>query len=440
MSTTLKTRREFLRSSLAGGALTWTIPSFLAHTFSSLNEAAERGATGKDSPILIVLQLAGGNDGLNSIVPFNNDYYRKARPTLALDGGKILKIDDTFGMHPAMEGLKSLYDEGQMAVYHGVGYPNPNRSHFRSTEIWHTASDARKFERYGWLGKYFDNACQGADPTVGLSIGRQMPQAFAAARPTGVSLENPEQYRLGMLDRAGEGEMESSEPFIRRLNDPAMAGDETQTESGASIGAVDGSIHAPGSELDYLERTALDAQVSSDKILAIARNAGNAAQYPASQLANNLRLISRLIAGGLPTRVFYLSQGGYDTHTNQSGAHERLMRDFGGAMQAFMRDLKAQGNHERVMVLTFSEFGRRVAQNANGGTDHGAAAPLFLFGGKLKAGLHGKFPSLAPADLHNGDPRFTVDFRSIYAGVLAHWLQTKPEPVVGQGIQPLQIV
>jgi len=434
----LKTRRQFLESAVIGGALTWTLPAFLSQTFNALGAEAQKGVTGKDSTILVAVQLAGGNDGLNTIVPYTNDHYLSARPTLALKGGEVLKVDDTFGFHPALSGLKALYDAGQMAVYHGVGYPNPNRSHFRSTEIWHTASDADKFERHGWLGRYFDNACQGADPTVGLALGRQMPQAFAAKRP-GVALENPEQYRLGSMDLAAEDEMESSEPFLRRMSDPAMLTDEA-TQSGASITAVNGTISAPGSALDYLERTALDAQVSSDQILSIAQKAANKAQYPASQFANNLKLVARLIAGGLPTRVFYLSQGGYDTHTGQSGSHERLLRDFSAAMHAFIQDLKAQGNHERVLVMTFSEFGRRVKQNANGGTDHGAAAPMFLFGGKLKPGLHGKFPSLAPNDLHNGDPKFTVDFRSIYAGILQQWLRADSAPIVGASVKPVTIV
>lgn len=433
----LKTRREFLRTSVLGGAVSWTVPAFLSQTFNALHaEAAGQSqpATGKDNTILVVLQLAGGNDGLNTVVPTSNDHYHKARPNLALRSN-LLKLNDDFALHPSLSAFKELYDAGQLGIVHGVGYPNPNRSHFRSTEIWHTASDANKFEKYGWLGRYFDNACKGSDPMVGLSVGRQTPQAFTGPRPLGISLENPETYKLGGNDAPDMDETASSQEFMSRLNGAeGMFGD--AGASGTTIDSVSGPVKSNLSPLDYLERTALDAQISSEQILKVSRQAKNQVSYPASQISNSFRLVARLIAGGLPTRVYYLSQGGYDTHTNQLGAHERLLRDFSGAIKAFTEDLKAQGNASRVMVMTFSEFGRRVAQNANGGTDHGAAAPLFLVGPKIKAGLLGQFPSLAPKDLHNGDPKYTVDFRSIYAGILQGWLNTKPVPVLGRKFEP----
>jgi uncharacterized protein (DUF1501 family) len=434
----LKTRREFLRSTVLGGAVTWTVPVFLSRTFSALHaEAANKATqlvTGRDGPILVVLQMAGGNDGLNTVVPFTNDFYYRARPRLGLPAKSILKLNDTFGFHPGLTGLKSLYDQGLLSIAHGVGYPNPNRSHFRSTEIWQTASDAKKFEKYGWIGRYFDNACKGADPTVGVSIGRQMPQAFASSKPVGVSLDNPENYRFASLDTPENGEMGSSEMFFRELNQPSMTEDEANP--GSTIGEVGGRVQAAGSPLDYLERTALDAQISSDKILAVSKQVQNKANYPASPLANSLKLVARLIGGGLPTRIFYVSQGGYDTHTNQTAAHERLLKDMGDSVKAFIDDMKAQGNFERVVLMTFSEFGRRVAENANNGTDHGAAAPLFVVGAKVNAGFVGRAPSLAPADLQNGDLKFTTDFRSIYAGVLEQWLQTDSLPVLGRKFEP----
>jgi uncharacterized protein (DUF1501 family) len=433
----LKTRREFLRSTVLGGAVTWTVPSFLAQTFSSLHAEAQektQPTTGKDGTILVVLQLAGGNDGLNTVIPYSNDYYQKARPTLGIKSN-LLKLDDHFALHPSLQGLKEIYDQGELSVIHGIGYPNPNRSHFRSTEIWQTASDANKFEKYGWLGRYFDNACKGADPTVGVCIGRQMPQAFSGPRPVGVSLENPESYRLASSDSPEQGENGSSMDYIRKVNSHSEM--EPETNSGASIGSVAGTVSSKLSPLDYLERTALDAQVSSDKILSISRKSSNQGSYPAGQLANSLKLVARLIGGGLATRVYYVSQGGYDTHTNQAGTQERLLRDLGTSLKAFHSDLKAQGNFERVMVMTFSEFGRRLAQNANGGTDHGGAAPLFVIGPKVKAGLVGNFPSLAPGDLLNGDPKYTMDFRRVYAGVLQGWLKTNPDPVLARHFEPL---
>ncbi|MBM3840926.1 MAG: DUF1501 domain-containing protein [Verrucomicrobia bacterium] len=443
----LKTRREFLRTSLLGGAFTWTVPSFVSNTFSTLHaEAADRATqitTGKDGRLLVVLQMAGGNDGLNTVAPFTNDHYFRARPRLKLAADAVLKLNDDFGFHPGLAGLKELFDAANLTVIQGVGYPNPNRSHFRSTEIWQTASDANKFEKHGWLGRYFDNACRGSDPTVGVNIGRQMPQAFASAKPVGVSLDSPENYRFADLDRPMEGETASSEPFYRKLNRPAplmeLEGRNDGT-SGDTVGAVAGGTKFAGSPLDYLERVALDAQVSSDKILAISKKAANQATYPASPLANSLKLIARLIGGGLPTRVFYASQGGYDTHTNQTGTHERLLKDMADSVKAFVADLKAQGNFERVLIMTFSEFGRRVAENANGGTDHGAAAPMFVIGDKIKAGFLGSCPSLAPEDLVNGDLKFTVDFRSVYAGVLEGWLNTPSAPVLGRKFAAVGLV
>jgi uncharacterized protein (DUF1501 family) len=323
----------------------------------------------------------------------------------------------------------------------GIGYPNPNRSHFRSTEIWQTASDSQKFEKYGWIGRYFDNACSGADPTVGVNVGRQMPQAFAAKKPMGISLDNPSNYRFVSGEKAMKGEMDAAEKSYRELNhseDEMESGHELN--SGGSIGAVTGSVQRNGSPLDFIERTAMDAQISSDKILAISKKVQNKATYPSSALGNSLKLVSRLIGGGLPTRVFYVSQGGYDTHTNQVKTQERLLRDLGDSVKAFTEDLKAQGNFQRVLVMTFSEFGRRVNENANAGTDHGAAAPMFIVGNKIKGGLLGKYPSLAPADLQNGDIKYTVDFRTVYAGVLEGWLKTKSEPVLGKKFTPLKVV
>jgi uncharacterized protein (DUF1501 family) len=436
----LHTRRDFLRTSVLGGALTWTVPAFLANTFSALQaEAAntsKQTVTGKDSTILVVLQMAGGNDGLNTVIPYSNDFYHQARPRIAVPMKSILKINDSVGLHQSLAGFKNLYDAGQLSVIQGAGYPNPNRSHFRSTEIWQTASDAEKVESYGWIGRYFDNCCKGADPTVGVNIGQQMPQAFNAKTPTGISLNNPQSYRFMAGGRGRDGQMNADERSFRELNQPESAAD----NSGGSIGAIHGPTAHSGSVMDFLERTALDAQVSSDKILAITKGVDNHATYPNSQLSSSLKLVAKLIAGGLPTRVFYVSQGGYDTHTNQVGQQDRLLQDLGDSVKAFTDDLKAQGNFQRVLLMTFSEFGRRVAENANGGTDHGAAAPLFVIGHKVKAGLHGNYPSLAPKDLLNGDLKYNVDFRTVYAGILEEWLKTKSQPILGAHFKPLRLV
>jgi uncharacterized protein (DUF1501 family) len=436
----LRTRREFLRATVLGGALSCTIPGFLARTFGALQAEADdkfQPASGRDSAILVVLQMAGGNDGLNTLVPIGNDYYRRARPRLGLPAANILKVSDEVGFHPSLTGFKALYDEGCLAAVQGVGYPNPNRSHFRATEIWQTAADANKFETRGWLGRYFDSACSGCDPTVGVSIGRQMPQAFAARQPTGVCLDNPQNFRYLPPRSAKPGDAAAAEASFRKLNEPD---DMPAENSGGTIAALHGALRPAGSTLDYLERVALDAEVSSDKIRALAARITTQGAYPASPLGNSLKLVAKLIAGGLPTRVYYVSQGGYDTHTNQLGTQERLLRDLGDSVRAFVSDLEVQTCLSQVLLMTFSEFGRRVAENANGGTDHGAAAPLFLVGGKLKAGLLGRYPSLAPADLFQGDLKFTTDFRSVYATLLESWLRTSSQPILGRSFPLLEIV
>jgi len=452
---TLQTRREFLRTTVLGSALSWTMPAFLANTLTALqSEAADSAtqiSTGKDATILVVLQMAGGNDGLNTVVPYANDFYHKARPKIGLAADKILKLNGDIGFHGSMTGFKNLYDSGNLAVVQGVGYPNPNRSHFRSTEIWQTASDSDKVEKYGWLGRYFDNACSGADPTVGVIIGNQLPESFFAKKPKGVCFNNPQSYRFVSNGHPKPGEMDATEESYKKLNElemssplpdggPSMTSD-GNANSGGSIGMLAAGMPMQGGKaVDFIERTALDAQMSSDEIRGIASRVQNQATYPPSQLGGSLKLVAKLIGGGLPTRIYYVSQGGYDTHTNQVASQQRLLQDLGDSTKAFVDDMKAQGNMQRVLVMTFSEFGRRVNENANGGTDHGAAAPMFIVGNKVKAGLLGKYPSLAPQDLFEGDIKYNVDFRNVYASILENWLKTKSAPILGKQFEPLQLV
>jgi len=434
---TLQTRRQFLRTTVLGSALTWTVPAFLSNTFAALQaeaaDATTQIVTGKDNPILVVLQMAGGNDGINTVVPFANDFYHKARPTIGLAGEAVLKLNDEVGLHNALAGFKNLYDAGHLSIVQGVGYPNPNRSHFRSTEIWQTAADSDKTKPYGWIGSYFDSCCNGADPTVGVTIGSQLPQSFYAKNPKGICFNNPQNYRF-----MSNGPVETT---YEKMNGVDAMVSTNEDNSGGSIGMLPAAQPMIGGKAtDFIERTALDAQMSSEKIRGIADKVQNQATYPASPLGNSLKLVAKLIGGGLPTRIYYVSQGGYDTHTNQAGRQKQLLQDLGDSTKAFIDDLKAQNNLQRVMVMTFSEFGRRVAENANGGTDHGAAAPMFVIGDKVKAGLLGRYPSLAPADLFQGDVKFNVDFRSVYAGVLEQWLKTKSEPILGKQFAPLQLV
>jgi uncharacterized protein (DUF1501 family) len=407
----LHTRREFLRKGLTVAAVGVTVPSFLTRTAYALNNPADlplvRSRPGvPDDRILVVLQLAGGNDGLNTLVPFGNDDYYRARPTLAVPKNSVLRINDEIGMHPGLADLKALYDGGHLAILQGVGYPNPNRSHFRSMEIWETAAASDKTLKYGWIGRYFDNACAGEPkPTLGVAIGSSAPLTFRNTHQIGVTLQNPEQYRW--FDQATMEAPAAGKQTFRNLN-----------ATGASPAAP---ASRSGAALDFLQRTAMNAQVSSDQIREAASRYHSTVSYPNNgPLAASLKLIASLIAGGIGSRVYYASIGGFDTHSNQRGQHQQLLGQLASSVSAFQQDLKAQGNASRVLLMTFSEFGRRVAENASGGTDHGTAAPMFLFGEPVRAGLYGRQPSLT--DLDNGDLKFDTDFRSVYATVLEKWL------------------
>jgi uncharacterized protein (DUF1501 family) len=435
----LTTRRDFLRTTLLGGALSWTVPSFVAQTFTALHAQADGAmtqvATGKDGPILVLIQLAGGNDGLNTVVPYTNDFYYQARPRIGIPANQVLTLSDTLGLNPSMIGFKGLYDAGHLSIVNGVGYPNPNRSHFRATEIWQTASDEDKYLTDGWLGRYFDNACQGCDPTVGINIGPRLPQAFSSHQPTGISLENPDSYRfMGATPNDDESLVYRS---MYTPDDSTPASD-----AGASVSMVSGTVvlHNGQNALDFLERTSMDAQVSSDKIRAIASKTAPKAAYPFTGIGRSLALVGRLIAGGMSTRVFYVSHGGFDTHTGQRGAQDNRLRELSEAVKAFTDELTLTGNFDRVMIMTFSEFGRRVTENDSQGTDHGAAAPMFLIGPKMKSGMLGAEPSLAPADLQDGDIKYNTDFRSVYASILQDWLKTNPQPILGRPFPTLPIL
>jgi uncharacterized protein (DUF1501 family) len=442
----MKTRREFLRSTVLGASAAWTVPMFVERTFGQLHAGAKdlavQAVTGKDDTILVVLQLAGGNDGLNTLVPFADDTYQKARPRLAKKAKDVIRLNDYVGLNSSMPFLGSLFKEGQLGVVQGVGYPNPNRSHFVSTSIWETADTSNR-SNTGWLGRYFDNACSGSDPTIGISFNKTQPESFGAMKNPGVCLNSPELYRW----IHGGGEQAMAEEFFARLNQPESASqdadfDDDEPVDGASIGMAGGGKHGgiTGEDnLAFLERVALDARVSSKQILEIAAKHKTKVQYEGTPLARNLNLVSRMIAGGMPTRVYYVSHGGFDTHNQQINSHDRLLAQLDSALKSFFTDLRQQGNDKRVVLMTFSEFGRRVAENASAGTDHGKASCLFVAGPAVKGGLHGKHPSLT--QLEAGDIVHTVDFRSVYGSLLGKWLRTPDlKPILGSNYPGLNLI
>ena len=416
----LTTRRLFLQRGLTLLAATPTIPAFLDQTVMAIANPLDaprvQQPSGKDGKILVVVQLSGGNDGLNTVVPFADDTYHKVRPGIGHDPKTLHKLSDSVGLHPNLRPLFELYQDAKLAVVQGVGYPNPNRSHFRSMDIWQSAQPEREQPTSGWVGRYFDNACAGApqpDPHAGICIGTTLPLAMHGERVLPLSLERPEAYRYRGPDRAAY-------EALNRIGDK-------------------GAPHAASSTLDFLHRTAMDAQISSDDILRVTQNYQPAGiKYPNGDLGEGLRLVAAMIRGGLSTRVYYVSLGGFDTHANERGRHDQLMSRFSEAVGAFWKDLKGQKNDERVLMMTFSEFGRRVAQNASGGTDHGTAAPMFLMGPRVKGGLMGEHPSLT--DLDHGDLKYQTDFRSVYAAVLEDWLETPSKPILGQQYKLLPLL
>lgn len=412
------TRRVFLRRGLAVLAAAPTLPAFLDQTCLALDQQNDgsrlQQSTGKDGRILVVLQLSGGNDGLNTVIPFADDTYHKVRPTLKVDSDVVHKLNDFVGLHPNLLPVARLFEKGLGAVVQGVGYPNPNRSHFRSMDIWQSGEPDRAIASNGWIGRYFDNTCNGQDPHPGISMGAELPLAMQGDRVMPLAFERPESYRYRGTDI----------PRYLKLNSaPASA------SASASL---------PQSQLDFLHRTAMDAQVSSDEILRVTNLHQPSVQYPTGEFGQGLRTVAAMIGGGLSTRVYYVTLGGFDTHANERARHDQLMKQLGAGLDAFWADMATQGNTDRVLMMTFSEFGRRVAQNASGGTDHGTAAPLFVFGGSLKAGVIGNHPSLT--DLDHGDLKFAIDFRSVYATILQDWMQTPAQPILGGAFSTLPLM
>ncbi len=445
-NSTAFTRRQFLSTGLVMASAAATLPAFLNRSALALPMPG-LGLTSMpgvpEDHILVVVQLSGGNDGLNMVVPYSMDAYYRARPGIGIAANNVLKLGDYgVGLHPQMAGIKELYDGGMAAVIQGVGYPNPNRSHFKSMDIWHTADTTATGN--GWLGRYFDSECCGygkgesgkaeggkaeggakqrnsetakqVSNQPGIAIGRTAPLAMQGQSIKPISFESEELFRW-----VGQDVHKSLEdPYHKLERREAPAGDDSNSS--------------------FLMRTALDAQVSSDLIRKAVRQKP-LVQYPGNELGRQLQMVASMIRAGLPTRVYYVQHGGFDTHAQQgsgNGRHANLLQQLSQAIKAFYSDLKAQENDGRVLTMSFSEFGRRVAQNASQGTDHGTAAPMFLFGPMVKAGVIGDHPSLT--DLDEGDLKHRIDFRSVYAGILDGWLKADPKKILEGEYRALPVV
>lgn len=347
-------------------------------------------ADSTDDRILVVVQLTGGNDGLNTIVPYGDDIYYQKRPKLSIAKGSVQKIDEHSGWNPELAGLAELYQGGNVAVIQNVGYPKPNRSHFESMDIWHSCTDDTKKRNQGWLGKYLDQSGI-AEDAAGFHIGREkQPLALSGTKAYVPSIQTLEDFKL----------------------------------RGKEIVAVERNKKEDGNEnplLDFVTNNAAVAIASSAEMEKLSKGYESKVAYPDTPLADKLRIVAQLIEGGWKARVYYVELDGFDTHANQIAAHTALLRQFNDAVTSFWKDMVDKKHSDRVMMMSFSEFGRRVAENASEGTDHGAAAPMFLIGNQLKSGLHGSKPNLT--DLDDGDIKFKTDFRSVYADVLEGWFK-----------------
>jgi uncharacterized protein (DUF1501 family) len=388
------TRRDFLKSSTLL-ALAPTVPGFLAQT-------ARAAKVERDSRILVVVQLDGGNDGINTVVPFADEGYAKHRKTLLLPKDRLIKVNDKVGLHQSMDGFGKLLEAGKLAIAQGVSYPNPNRSHFQSMAIWHSARlDAEQQAGLGWLGRGLDEA-QGASS---LFVGGGPPSvALRGRRAVASAIERLEDFTLA----AGA--------------DPRKA--LTKNEPSDDLAA-------------FVRRSMLDAYATADRLAATAKAKDGDTRYPQNGLGMRLQLIARLLKVGVGARVYYTTQGGYDTHYSQLFTHANLLFELSSAIKAFLDDMQSASLADRVAVLCFSEFGRRVQENGSAGTDHGTAGPVFLAGAGVKAGLVGTTPSLT--DLVDGDLKVGLDFRRIYASILEDWLGLPSETALAGTFERLPL-
>ncbi len=401
------TRRDLFKTTMNGAALVAlspTVPTFLART-------ARAAEASRDGRVLVVIQLDGGNDAINTLVPFRDEGYAKHRTTLRIDRKNLVHVNDEVGLHPGLRDMGALLERGQLALVPGVGYPNPNRSHFESMAIWQTARmDPEEHSGSGWIGRGLDAQIEArkTQPSgaAALFIGDGTSPAALRARRAATSA-------------------------LDRIDDLVLP--EGWARSPGGQAPIDGD------DLDaYVRRSVLDAYASSKRVAELTRQrADGDARYPTTALAGRLQTVARLLKAGLGARVFYTVQGGYDTHAGQSNTHYSLFFELGGAIKAFLDDLTAAKLADRVVVLGFSEFGRRVAENGSAGTDHGTAGLVFLAGPGVKSGVHGKVPSLT--DLVDGDPRITTDFRRVYAAILEEWLGLPSLPALGSAFEPMPL-
>lgn len=406
-------RRAFLKTTFTtGGLIAWglNVPGFVSRTALA---APESGKPGAKETILVVIELNGGNDGLNTVVPFKDPEYAKLRPTLKLPEAQMKKLTDEIALHPQLTGLAELYQDNALCVVQGVGYPNPDQSHFRSMDIWQAASQEKNLTE-GWLGKAL-KGMKGSPSFHLKSANENSPLAMEGAPMRVPSIGSLDDFQLQLA---------------------AASGADKKNQRELIEGAAQGTKNEPGL-LDFVSRTALNTYASSKRLQEIGKNYQPKSPYPQTPLANRLRLAAQLIDADLGARVFYVAIGGFDTHSGQAAPHAQLMTQLSGAMTAFFKDMAARGHRDRILMMTFSEFGRRGRENGSKGTDHGSAAPMFLAGGKVKTGIVGAHPNLAQLEM--GNLKHHTDFRQVYASVLDQWLGVPSKEVLGGEYKAVEV-
>lgn len=429
------TRRRMIGRSSLAMASAWTLPPVLERLFLGLEARAQGGgpAAPGEGPIVVIVEMNGGNDALNTVVPYqggDSATYYGERPTLAIPPEAVLPLDDRFGLHPALANLKALWDgagagASELAVVHGVGYPSPNLSHFTSTDFWHTGRP-NALATDGWLGRFFEHRCESGacDPSVGIDLSQAGGLAFQSSEGhSGIAVARPAGFRW-TATRDGRADPETERLFRRLVEiEPGVADSPSSVRDGLAF------------VRDAARRALASSRELAGALETVASAGGLATEFPDSALGRQLASVASLVRGGMPTEIFYAYQGGFDTHAEQfgvvgeaspdplAGRHADLLAELDAALGAFVREMKAQGNWERVLVFTVSEFGRKVPENGSRGTDHGAGSCLLAMGGGVVGGRFGKAPSLAAPDrVKNHSLQYHVDFRDVYATVLRRWL------------------
>ncbi len=394
-------RRHFLKQSTLASSF-YFVPSFVKafESISPLSVGYKR---------VVIIQLSGGNDGLNTIVPFNNDTYYRSRPTIAISKNDVLYATDELGFHNSLRPLKRMYDDGHLAVINNVGYPNPIRSHFRSTDIWQTASDSNEYLQDGWIGRYLDH--YGNLPYNAVEIDDSLSLALKGGNSNGIAVKNP-----NILFQ------NSQDPYFKNVLKHYQ------------------DDHLSEHNLGYLYKTMIAAESSARHIFEHHQKGKSVQDYPKNEFSFQLQTTAKLINSGLETKMFYTSLGGFDTHAGQINSQARLLKVYADGIDAFINDLKAHGTFNDTLIMTFSEFGRRVQQNAANGTDHGTASNVFIMGNQLKKpGMYNDLASLNDLDA-NGDIKYSIDFRRIYATILSNWLEVDDERILNKSFPKLDFI